>query len=48
MEKRNCRLTYVLYHLHAGDAPARRRAITNKSNSIAFVFVIGYWSLLLH
>jgi hypothetical protein len=47
MEKLNCKLAYAVYHLHSGDASARRHASAIRSNSIAFVFVIGHWSLLL-
>src|SRR5207248_1197795 len=47
MEKLNCKLAYALYRLHSGDASARRHASAIRSNSIAFVFVIGHWNLLL-
>jgi hypothetical protein len=48
MEKLNCTLAYAVYRLHSGDASARRHVSAIRSNSIAFVFVIGHWSLLLH
>ena len=47
MEKLNCTLAYAVYRLHSGDASARRHVSAIRSNSIAFVFVIGHWSLLL-
>ena len=47
MEKLNCKLVYALYRLHSGDTSARRHASAIRSNSIAFVFVIGHGSLLL-
>src|SRR6266550_7868445 len=47
MERRNCKLVYVVCPLQHGDTFARRHASAIASNSIAFVSVIDHWSLLL-